>query len=151
MTQQLFAAGRRVIHLDGDVLRHGLSGDLGFSEKDRRENVRRIAQMARLLASTGHVVVCSLVSPRQEMRDFARRLAPRDAFCEVFVDCPIEEFRRRAASGLYENDYKGGDPNFTGVSADYEAPVKPDVWLRTDGASPAEAAAQLLAYLDARL
>ncbi|MCK9522581.1 MAG: sulfate adenylyltransferase subunit CysN [Proteobacteria bacterium] len=151
VTQQLFAAGRRVIHLDGDVLRHGLSGDLGFSEKDRRENVRRIAQVARLLASTGHVVVCSLVSPRQEMRDFARRLAPRDAFCEVFVDCPIEECRRRDASGLYEKADKGEIPNFTGVSADYEAPVKPDVWLRTDGASPADAAAQLLAYLDARL
>jgi bifunctional enzyme CysN/CysC len=131
VAKKLFAAGRQVVHLDGDTLRSGLCGDLGFSEKDRRENVRRIAQLARLLSDTGQVVICSLISPRQEMRDFARSLMPETGFSEIFIECPLDECKKRDKAGLYQKAEKGEIPNFTGISAAYDTPEKPDFTLHT--------------------
>jgi adenylyl-sulfate kinase len=151
LTRRLFDEGRQVFHLDGDALRHGLSGDLGFSEKDRRENVRRAAQVARMLCGTGTIVVCSFISPRREMRDFVRAQLPPESFCEVFVDCGIDICRSRDNSGLYEKAERGEIPNFTGISAEYEIPENPDVRLDT-ARTPVEACVDtLIAHLSSRI
>ena len=150
-TRRLFERGRCVIALDGDRIRQGLCGDLGFGEKDRRENTRRVAQVARMLYESGHIVVCSFVSPRQEMRDFVRALLPDGAFSEVFVDCPVDECRKRDTAGLYEKADRGEIPNFTGVSADYEPPAAPAVHLKTDVSTVGECVDAILAHLEKQL
>ncbi len=132
LEKELFKKGVQVINLDGDSLRHGLCGDLGFSEKDRRENIRRIAQLATLLSDSGQVVICSVISPRQEMRDFARSLVGKDLFSEVFVSAPVDECKKRDHDDLYIKAEKGEIPNFTGITADYDIPPNPDLTIATD-------------------
>ncbi|MBN2528646.1 MAG: sulfate adenylyltransferase subunit CysN [Deltaproteobacteria bacterium] len=144
VAQTLFEQGKQVFNLDGDVARHGICGDLGFSERDRRESVRRIAHMARLASDAGQVVICSLISPRKEMRDFARALMPDGAFTEVHVNCSIDECRKRDKDGLYAKADKGEIPNFTGVSAAYEPPVNPDLVVDTEQQSPKESVAAVV-------
>jgi bifunctional enzyme CysN/CysC len=132
--ESLLRAGRSAYVLDGDNLRHGLNGDLGFSDEDRAENVRRTAHVARLLADAGTVAIVSLVSPFAADRDQARALVEAEglAFHEVWVSTPVEECERRDPKGLYAKARAGELPGFTGVDGPYEAPASPDLELGAD-------------------
>ncbi|MCA1360903.1 sulfate adenylyltransferase subunit CysN [Bradyrhizobium sp. IC3069] len=129
--QKLFAMSRHTMLLDGDNLRHGLSADLGFSEADRVENIRRVGEVAKLMADSGLIVICSFISPTRAERDRVRILVGDEEFIEVFVDTPIEECARRDPKGLYSMAKSGNIKNFTGIDACYEAPETPDIHLRT--------------------
>jgi bifunctional enzyme CysN/CysC len=130
--RRLVASGRPAYVLDGDNLRHGLNGDLGFSPQDRKENIRRVAEVAKLMADAGVVVLVSLVSPYREDRATARAIHDEAGlpFYEVFVDTPLEVAEARDPKGLYAKARAGQIPDFTGISAPYEAPTTPDLLLR---------------------
>ncbi len=130
---KLHAAGRHTYMLDGDNVRHGLNRDLGFTEADRVENIRRVAEVAALMADAGLIVLVSFISPYRAERQMARELLPEGKFIEVFVDTPIEECRRRDPKGLYAKVDAGLIKNFTGVDAPYEAPERADIVLSTMG------------------
>jgi bifunctional enzyme CysN/CysC len=141
--RRLVASGRPAYVLDGDNLRHGLNRNLGFSPEDRRENVRRVAEVARLMADAGVVVLVSLVSPYREDRDSARAIHAEAGlpFFEVFVDTPLEIAEQRDPKGLYAKARAGEISDFTGISAPYETPLSPELLLRpTDGEVEALAA-----------
>jgi len=145
--RRLFEAGVHTMLLDGDTLRHGLNGDLGFSPADRAENIRRVGEVARLFFAGGAVVLCTFVSPYREDRARVRALLPEGRFLEIFVSAPLDELRRRDPKGLYARADRGEVANLTGVSAPYEAPEAPEMVLRTDQASVDEAVEQVLARL----
>lgn len=148
--EQLLIAQRQPTYLlDGDNLRHGLNGDLGFSTTDRDENVRRVAEVARLFADAGVIALVPLISPYRRGRDGARALhsAADLPFFEVFVDTPIEECERRDPKGLYAKVRAGELRNFTGIDDPYEAPESPDLVLRPGDGSAPELAARVLALL----
>src|SRR5215208_867194 len=147
--ESLLRAGRSAYVLDGDNLRHGLNGDLGFSDEDRAENVRRTAHVARLMADAGTVAIVSLVSPFAADRDQARELVEAEGlpFYEVWVSTPVEECEKRDPKGLYAKARAGDLPGFTGVGGPYEAPAAPDVELGADLDVEA-GAARLLRLLD---
>jgi bifunctional enzyme CysN/CysC len=147
LEQRLFAAGRHTYRLDGDNVRHGLNRDLGFSEADRVENVRRVAEVAALMCDAGLIVLVSMISPFASERTFARSLFPAGEFIEVFVDTPLEECERRDPKGLYAKARAGAIPNFTGVGSPYEPPPAPEVHVRTAGRSVAECVEQVFARL----
>jgi adenylyl-sulfate kinase len=117
--------------LDGDVLREGINRDLGFSPQDRAENVRRTAEIARLMADAGLMVLSSLISPYRADRERARKIAAPYAFIEVFVDCPVEICEQRDPKGLYRKARAGLIPEFTGIHAPYEPPSAPELVLET--------------------
>jgi adenylyl-sulfate kinase len=148
---KLLAEGRPAYVLDGDNLRHGLNGDLGFSDEDRAENVRRTAHVARLMADAGTVAIVSLVSPFAADRDRARELVEAEGlpFYEVWVSTPVEECERRDPKGLYAKARAGELPGFTGVDGPYEAPSSPDLELGADLGVEA-AAERLLSLFDTR-
>lgn len=127
---RLYAAGRLSYVLDGDNLRHGLNADLGFSERDREENVRRTGEVAALLADAGLIVIVALISPFRRDRDRARSTVGADRFVEVFVDVPVEQCESRDPKGLYAAARDGRIAEFTGISSPYEAPEAPAVVLR---------------------
>jgi adenylylsulfate kinase len=129
----LVAAGRHCAVLDGDNLRHGLNADLTFTPEDRSENVRRTAEVARLMAEAGTVVIVSLISPYRADRALARRIAGDIPFLEVFVDTPLGLCEARDPKGLYRLARAGRIPGFTGVSAPYEVPKQPDLTIATQG------------------
>lgn len=120
--KRLFDEGKMVFVIDGDNIRHGLNEDLGFSHEDRKENIRRVGHVARLMYDAGFIVLCSLISPMQKSRDLVRTLFPRDRFNEVFVKCSLEECIRRDPKGLYKKALAGKIPNFTGINSPYEEP-----------------------------
>lgn len=138
LEKRLFASGRHTYLLDGDNVRHGLNRDLGFTETDRAENIRRVAEVARLMVDAGLVVVVSFISPFRSEREFARSLFEPGEFYEVFVDAPLVECERRDVKGLYAKARAGKVPNFTGIDSPYEAPEHPDVHLDTVGKAPEE-------------
>jgi bifunctional enzyme CysN/CysC len=136
----LVARGQPTYLLDGDNLRHGLNGDLGFSEADRHENVRRVGEVARLFADAGVVALVPVISPYREGRDRARRIHTEIGldFVEVFVDTPLEECERRDPKGLYQRARAGEIKGFTGIDDPYEPPLSPEVVVRpSDGDAPA--------------
>ena len=135
------------IVLDGDELRHGLNSDLGFSAADRSENVRRSAELAKLLGKAGLIVVVSLISPFRENRARARRIAGEVAFLEVFVDTPLTVCEARDPKGLYRQARTGAIQTFTGISSPYEAPLNPDLTLHTQSKQVAETVEPLVAEL----
>ncbi len=147
--QRLFARGCRTIFLDGDNLRHGLNGDLTFSDSDRQENIRRAAEVARLGFEHGSIVLCSFISPFQRDRDFARSLLPAGRFFEVFVKCDLEVAKRRDPKGLYAKALRGEIKNFTGISSPYEEPPAAELVVETDLRSTDEIVAQIMAALAA--
>jgi bifunctional enzyme CysN/CysC len=146
----LIAAGRPAYLLDGDNVRHGLNGDLGFSAEDRAENVRRISHVAQLMADAGIVVLVPVISPYRAGRQWARDIhaAAGVPFVEVFVDAPIEACMERDVKGLYAKAVAGEIPQFTGVSDPYEPPENPEIHLRTDEETPETSIASVLLYLD---
>ena len=146
----LHARGCSTYVLDGDNVRHGLCGDLGFTPEARRENVRRVAEVARLFTDAGLVVLVALVSPYRADRAAARALHAEGDFVEVFVDAPLDTCAARDPKGLYARARAGEIRGFTGIDAPYEPPERPELHLRT-GASPVEASAQALVdWLEAR-
>ncbi|WEX07792.1 sulfate adenylyltransferase subunit CysN [Chelativorans sp. AA-79] len=150
LEKKLHAAGRHTYILDGDNVRHGLNRDLGFTEEDRVENIRRVAEVARLMADAGLIVLVSFISPFQAERRMARDLMAEGEFVEVFVDTPFEECAKRDPKGLYARALKGEIKNFTGVDSPYEAPENPDVHLRTAARSPEDMADELEKWLQER-
>lgn len=141
--KRLHAEGRHTMILDGDNVRHGLNRDLGFSEADRVENIRRVAEVAKLFVEAGMIVLVSFISPYRAERMLARECVEDDEFLEIFVDTPVEECRRRDPKGLYRKADAGQIRNFTGVDAPYEEPLDPEICLRTMEASP-EALAEVV-------
>ncbi len=150
LDRRLHSLGRHGIVLDGDNLRHGLTADLGFSDADRSENIRRVGHAAALMADAGLIVIVSLISPFREDRQRAREAVGPDRFIEVFVDAPLDVCRQRDPKGMYARALAGDLPRFTGVSAAYEPPETPDLHLATDAISPEQAVERILAALDAR-
>jgi adenylyl-sulfate kinase len=138
---QLVRAGRPAYRLDGDNLRHGVCGDLGFTSEDRDRNVRRTAEVARLFADAGVVALVSVVSPYADAREAARELHERDGlrFVEVFVNTPLDECVRRDPKGLYARAQAGELQGFTGIDDPYEPPLAPDVELRCEALEDAVA------------
>ena len=147
LVRELFAAGCQVMMLDGDNVRHGLCGDLGFSDRDRTENIRRVAETAKLFYEQGNIVVCTFISPFRADREFARAIMPAGAFHEVFVKCDLEVCRRRDPKGLYRKAEAGEIAEFTGVSSPYEAPEAPELVLETDLHAVDDLVARLRAHL----
>ena len=143
----LTRAGRATMVLDGDNLRHGLNSDLHFTESDRAENVRRAAETGKLMADAGLITIVSLISPSRAEREAARIIAGDIAFLEVFVDTPLRICEARDPKGLYGRARSGAIPNFTGISAPYEAPLKPDLTLATAGETIATSAQPLIDML----
>ncbi len=125
--------GKLAYRLDGDNIRLGINSNLGFSDEDRKENIRRIGEVSKLFVDTGVIVLSSFISPFREDRDGVRELHEKAgmAFLEVFIDCPLEEAERRDPKGLYKKARAGQIKNFTGIGSAYEAPLKPDVVLKT--------------------
>ena len=136
LEQKLLAAGCHTMLLDGDNLRHGLNRDLGFTDTDRVENIRRVGEVAKLMGEAGLIVICSFISPFRADRQMAREIAAPHPFIEVFVDTPIEECMRRDPKGLYAKVKAGEIPNFTGLGSPYEAPENPEIHLRTADSGP---------------
>jgi bifunctional enzyme CysN/CysC len=148
--RQLNAAGHHTMMLDGDNVRHGLNRDLGFTEADRVENIRRVGEVAKLMTEAGIIVLCSFISPYRAERDMVRKLVPEGDFIEVFVDTPIDECMRRDPKGLYAKAKAGGIKNFTGIDAPYEAPEAPEIRLLTTGQEPELLAERVVSDLAAR-
>jgi len=147
---RLHTLGRHTILLDGDNVRHGLNRDLGFSEADRVENIRRVAEVARLCVDAGLIVLVSFISPYRAERLLARERVAENEFLEVYVDTPVDECRRRDPKGLYAKADAGQIRNFTGVDAPYEAPLTPEVHLTTIDAPPEALADQVVGELRRR-
>ncbi|MCL6547475.1 MAG: adenylyl-sulfate kinase [Alicyclobacillus sp.] len=149
--QRLHEEGIRTYLLDGDNVRHGLNADLGFSEADRRENVRRVAHVANLFVDAGVVVICALISPFRQDREQARSLFDPVSFAEVYVSCPVEVCAARDPKGLYQKVKKGLISNFTGVTAPYEPPERPELVLNTAESDVEACVEQVLSYVRPRL
>lgn len=135
LEKKLFDEGKQVYLLDGDNIRHGINGDLGFTEKDRKENIRRIGHIAKLLYNAGFIVLCSFISPKREMREFVRGLFPEGSFSEVFVKCDIKRCISRDPKGLYKKALAGEILNFTGITAVYEEPEDAEIVIDTEKVS----------------
>lgn len=133
--------------LDGDNVRHGLCGDLTFSDKDRVENVRRVGEVAKLFVDAGIIVLTAFISPFKSEREFCRNLLEEHEFIEVFIDTPIEECEKRDPKGLYQKARQGEIKDFTGIDSPYEAPESPEIALTYTGQSAAESAEQLFDLL----
>lgn len=129
--QALFAANFQTYVLDGDGLRHGLNADLGFGESDRAENLRRTAEVAKLFVDAGFITLASFISPLKKDRETVKTVIGAAQFYEIFVDTPLEVCEQRDVKGLYKKARTGEIPNFTGVSAPYEAPEHPHLILKT--------------------
>ena len=146
----LHERGHLTCVLDGDNIRHGLNKDLGFSPEDREENIRRIGEVAKLFADAGVIALTAFVSPYRRDRKRARELLEEGRFIEVYVNCPVEVCETRDPKGLYAKAKAGEIPEFTGVSAPYEPPENPEIEIRTDEMSVAEAAELVIHYLEER-
>ncbi|MEZ5533691.1 MAG: sulfate adenylyltransferase subunit CysN [Steroidobacteraceae bacterium] len=147
--KRLLSLGRHTYLLDGDNVRHGLNKDLGFTAQDRVENIRRVAEVAKLMVDAGLIVLVSFISPYRAERRMARELFGAGEFLEVYVDTPLAEAERRDVKGLYQKARRGELKNFTGIDAPYETPEHPEIHLHTQQASADESAERIVAYLSA--
>lgn len=132
LEHRLLALGYHTYLLDGDNVRHGLCKDLGFSAQDRRENIRRIGEVAVLMADSGLIVLSAFISPHREERQIVRDLLPQGEFIEVFVDTPLAECEKRDPKGLYKKARAGEIKQFTGIDAEYQSPLQPEIHLAAD-------------------
>ena len=149
LERELFNLGRHVYVLDGDNVRHGLGSDLGFSAKDRKENIRRVGEAAKLFADAGVLCVTAFISPYRDDRDMVRQLMPEGTFVEIYVNAPVEICEQRDPKGLYAKARANLIKDFTGISAPYEAPLHAEIELRTDQLTVAESVARIVEYLNA--
>lgn len=147
LEKKLFEQGCHTYLLDGDNLRHGLNRDLGFTEADRVENIRRVAEVAKLMVDAGLIVLASFISPFQAERQMARRLFADSEFVEIFVDTPLSECEKRDVKGLYAKARRGELKNFTGIDSAYEAPEQAQLVLDTCNNSPEQCVEQVISYL----
>ena len=147
LEKRLHADGKHTYILDGDNVRHGLNRDLGFTEEDRVENIRRVAEVAKLLVDAGLIVIVAFISPYRAERQLARNLFDDGEFVEIFVDTPLEECERRDVKGLYAKARRGELKNFTGIDSDYESPQAPEIHLRTVEAKPETCVDQIVRLL----
>lgn len=148
--QQLHALGKRTMILDGDNVRHGLNRDLGFSDADRVENIRRVGEVARLMVDAGLITLVSFISPFRSERRMVRELMEPGEFLEIFVDASLEVCEARDPKGLYRKARAGELPNFTGIGSRYEPPSTPELRLPAGEAPPERLAEQVMALLQAR-
>ena len=143
----LHEMGHHTAILDGDNIRSGINSNLGFSHEDRKENIRRITETARLFIENGVVVICALVSPTEELRQVASSIIGSKDFIQVYVNTPIEDCEKRDVKGLYAKARKGEIKEFTGISAPFEAPILPALEIKTHGRSVEDSVGELLEYI----
>jgi len=136
--------------LDGDNLRTGINNNLGFSEEDRTENIRRAAEVSKLIASNGVITICSLISPTEDIRMMAREIIG-DKYCEVFVSCPLEVCEQRDVKGLYAKARRGEIKNFTGIDSPFDNPDNPHIKIETDKYEIEEVLNQLVDYITPKI
>ena len=146
--KELFIRGIRAYVLDGDNVRHGLNSNLGFSRTDRQENLRRIAELAKLFVDAGILVLAAFISPYREDRDYIRKRFEGDNFLEIYVKCPIEECEKRDPKGQYKKARAGIIKNYTGISAPYEEPENPELIVETKNIGIEETAKKVIEVLD---
>lgn len=146
--RQVFNRRKEIYVLDGDNIRHGLNKDLGFDEESRKENIRRIGEVAKLFIDAGQIVCTAFISPYRQDREVVRQLVEDGEFIEVYVKASVEECEKRDPKGLYKKAKAGEIKNFTGVSAPYEAPINPEITLDTEQYSIEECVHQLLKELN---
>ncbi len=151
LEQLLAREGFMCRFLDGDNIRSGLNSNLGFSDEDRRENIRRIAEVCRLFTDTGIVTMAAFVSPTDELRELARERIGAEDFFEVYVSTPIEECERRDVKGLYAKARRGEIRDFTGISAPFEVPASPSLAIDTTGSTPERSAAEVFEAIKERI
>lgn len=147
LEKELFAANIHTMLLDGDSLRQGLCGDLGFSNRDRTENIRRVGEVAKLFFESGHIVICTFISPFEKDRAFVRSLFPEGRFFEIFIKCDLDVCKRRDPNGLYRKTMNGEIKEFTGISSPYEVPEHPEMTLETDLQSVRESVVHIIERL----
>lgn len=147
LERRLHAKGVHTMVLDGDNVRTGINNNLGFSEADRTENIRRIAEVARLFVGNGTVTICCFVSPTIAIRKQAKAIIGAEDFVEVFIDTPLEECERRDVKGLYAKARAGEVKDFTGISAPFEAPPSPAIRIATQGRTAEASTTELLNYI----
>jgi len=150
LEQKLHSLGKRTFVLDGDNVRHGLNRDLGFTEADRVENIRRVAEVAKLFVEAGLITIVSFISPFYAEREMARDLVGPDEFIEIFVDTPLEICEQRDPKGLYRKARRGELRNITGVDSPYERPETPELILEAFKERPVDLADQVIAFLQRR-
>jgi len=148
--KRLFALGRHSIMLDGDNVRHGLNRDLGFTDTDRVENIRRVAEVSKLMADAGLITLVSFISPFRAERAMARELLPKGEFFEVYIDAPLAVAETRDPKGLYKKARRGEIKHFTGISSPYEEPEAPEIRIDTTSLKPEQAAEKIVTELEAR-
>jgi bifunctional enzyme CysN/CysC len=148
--KKLHALGKHTYLLDGDNVRHGLNKDLGFTAEDRVENIRRVAEVAALMADAGLIVLTAFISPFRSERQMARALLPGGEFLEVFVDTPLEVAEARDVKGLYKKARRGELKNFTGIDSPYEHPEAAEITIASAECSPEEAAERIVEELQRR-
>jgi adenylylsulfate kinase len=147
LEKRLFDLGIRSYVLDGDNLRHGLCKDLGFTEEDRHENIRRVGEVAKILSDSGTLAIASFISPFKKDRDEVRSLVPAGYFIEIFCDSDISICEARDVKGLYKKVREGKIPNFTGIASTYEAPVNPELRIDTHYETIEDCVNIILSYL----
>ena len=147
LEKKLAEHGKHTYLLDGDNVRHGLCGDLTFSDRDRVENIRRIGEVSKLFVDAGTIVLTAFISPFKTERDFCRNLLGDGEFFEIFVDTPIEECEKRDPKGLYQKARQGDIKDFTGIDSPYEAPEKAEITLTFSGQTAEQSAEQLFDLL----
>jgi len=145
--QKLFELGHHTYLLDGDNVRHGLNGDLGFSDEDRVENIRRIGEMAKLFTDAGLIVLSAFISPFRADRRMVRELVEKNEFIEVYMNTPLAECEQRDPKGLYQKARNGIIKNFTGIDSEYEVPTAAEIEIKTAEFSVDECAEQVIQYL----
>jgi len=150
LEKALWERSVRAFVLDGDNVRHGLNKDLGFSPADRTENIRRIGEVAALFTEAGVINITAFISPYRADRDQVRKMMKPGDFIEVFVDCELGECENRDPKGLYKKARAGEIPEFTGISAPYEAPNSPELVINTTGQTPEQSLNEILTYLDSK-
>ena len=148
--ESLYQKGCRTFVLDGDNIRHGLCGDLGFSIEDRTENIRRISEVAKLMMEAGVITLTAFISPFRAEREKARKIFPHGEFLEIYCQCPLEVCEQRDVKGLYKKARDGEIKDFTGISSPYEEPAKPELVVKTSEDSLEECAKQVLDLLEER-
>ena len=147
LEQALFELGKHAYRLDGDNVRHGLNKNLGFSPEDRKENIRRIGEVSKLLVDAGTIAITAFISPYRVDRDDVRNILEDGEFIEVYTQCSVEECEKRDPKGLYAKARSGEIKEFTGINAPYEAPYHPKITINTEQQSVEQAVAHILNYL----
>jgi adenylylsulfate kinase len=148
--EELFQLGFNTFVLDGDNIRHGLCGDLGFSNTDRKENIRRISETAKLMLEAGVITLTAFISPFRAERNMARSLMPHGDFLEIYCYCPLSVCEQRDVKGLYKKAREGGIKEFTGISSPYEEPLKPELRIDTSATNLSDCVQQVISLLQLR-